>query len=454
MALGRCTETSARSHGSLGTCQYAPRAIETFLGFLVVCALVAASAFFVAGEFAIVAVDRERVERDAAAGGRRAGVTAAILRRLSFHLSAAQVGITVTSLVLGFVASPVFEELLDPLLGDALGRGGSIALALGIATLFQMLMGELVPKGFAVSRPLRTAYVLARPMHAYALVSGPVVRMLNGAANWGVRRLGIEPQEELRSVHSLEEIALLIRSSGEEGTLDPAALTLLTRTIRFGEKTAANALIPRLDVEYLVATDTLSTLTRRAAETGYSRFPVCGADLDDVHGTVHVKDVYRMPFDDRGSTPVTEVMRAPLVVPETTELADLLVELRRTGIHLAVVVDEYGGTAGIITLEDVLEEIVGEIDDEHDRPAPRLTQVQRPGEWVVDGSLHHDEVYDACGFDMPDGPYETLAGFVLERLGHIPDVGERVELGGWVLTVEAMDRRRIASVRLLAPAAP
>jgi CBS domain containing-hemolysin-like protein len=288
-------------------------------------------------------------------------------------------------------------------------------------------------------------------MRAFDFAFGPVIRMLNGAANWSVRRLGIEPQEELRSVRSLEEIELLIRSSGEEGTLAPEELDLLTRTIRFGDKTVAEALVPRVDVVHLVATDTLADLVRRAHETGYSRFPVCGADLDDVTGLVHVKDVYQVPYAERATAPVGRIEKEAFVVPESAELATLLGDLRRRGHHMAIVVDEYGGTAGIITLEDLLEEIVGEIVDEHDQPAPRLTRVQRAGEWVLPGTLHHDELYDACGLDMPDGEYETLAGFVLHLLGHIPAPGETVTSGGWQLQVEEMDRRRIASVRVRAP---
>jgi CBS domain containing-hemolysin-like protein len=178
---------------------------------------------------------------------------------------------------------------------------------------------------------------------------------------------------------------------------------------------------------------------------------VCGADLDDVQGTVHVKDVFPVPFDERPARPITDIMQPAYFVPETADLSDLLGELRRTGTHLAVVVDEYGGTSGIITLEDLLEEIVGEIDDEYDFPELRLTRVQRPGEWVLSGSLHHDEIYDACGFDLPDGEYETLAGFILDRLGRMATKGDVVQHDGWRLTVESVDRLRIAEVRLDAP---
>lgn len=353
---------------------------------------------------------------------------------------------------MGFLAEPAVGAALEPLVGRAVGEdravAASITLALVLATATQMVLGELVPKTFAIARPRTTAYALARPMVLMCTVLGPAITVLNGAANGLVRRLGIEPQEELASVRSLEELELLIRASAREGMLEAEAMDLLTRTMRFSEKDAAAALVPRPSVEVLSVDDTLDELAARSLSTGKSRFPVVGRDLDDVAGVVHVKDVYEVPYARRARTPVRDVMSEPFVVPETRDLADLLVELRRDGIHLAVVVDEHGGTAGIITLEDVLEEIVGEIDDEHDRRRPPLTFVQRPGEWVLDASLHHDEVFDLCGFDMPEGDYETLAGFVLERLGRIPEAGARLDHDGWQLTVTAMDGLRVATVEL------
>ena len=426
--------------------------IQTALGLLAVLLLILATGFFVAVEFALVAVDRDRVDADAAAGGRRAKRTAGALRRLSFHLSGAQLGITVTSLVVGFLAEPTVAAAIEPAVASAVGDERSstvsIVLALLLATLVSMVVGELIPKTIAIAKPRPTAYALAPAMAILCQVASPVIRFLNGAANATVRRMGIEPQEELASVRSLEELELLIRSSGEEGTLEPEALTLLTRSIRFGDKDAASALVPRRSVRSLTIEDTVTGLASAAVSSGHSRFPVVGTDLDDVRGVVHVKDVYGVPYAERGTTPVTSIMVPAFVVPETRQLGDLLVDLRRRGSHLAVVVDEHGGTAGIITLEDVLEEIVGEIDDEHDRPAPRLTKVTRPGEWVLEGSLHPDEVFDASGFRIPDGDYETLAGFVLQRLGRIPDGGESFEEGEWRLEVVEVDRHRVASVRL------
>jgi CBS domain containing-hemolysin-like protein len=426
--------------------------IDTALGLTAVLLLILATGFFVAVEFALVAVDRDRVDADAASGSRRARATSNALRRLSFNLSGAQLGITVTSLVVGFIAEPTIADAIEPLVEGVVGErrasGTAIVIALVLATVVTMVVGELVPKSLAIAKPRPTAYALAPPMLIVTRVLGPVIRFLNGTANWTVRRLGIEPREELTSVRSLEELELLIRSSGEEGTLEPEALTLLTRSLRFGEKDAADALIPRLSVVSLSIDDVVSALADRAVETGHSRFPVVGADLDDVHGVVHVKDVYRVPYDERATRPLAELMVPAFVVPETRDLADLLADLRRVGSHLAIVVDEHGGTAGIITLEDILEEIVGEIDDEHDRPVPELTRVQRGGEWYLSGTLHGDEVFDACGFVMPAGDYETLAGFVLTRLGHIPEAGEWFDHEGWHIEVVELDGRRIATVRL------
>ncbi|MGH9116767.1 MAG: hemolysin family protein [Acidimicrobiales bacterium] len=418
--------------------------------------MILATGFFVAAEFAFVAVDRNRVERDAAAGQRAARVVEKIIRHLSFHLSGAQLGITITSIVLGFIAQPtvavVIEPALRPLLGDRGARGVALAIALVVVTVVAMVVGELVPKNLSVARPEHMAYLLGRPAAIYGTIFGPIIRFLNGAANWTVRRLGIEPKEELTAVRSLEELELLIRSSGEEGSLEPEAFRLLNRTLRFRQKTAADALVPRTAVTAVTPDAPIADLVLVAIETGYSRFPVCrNRDLDDLVGVVHVKDVYRLAPDDRIDTKVAAIMTDPFVVPETKDLASLLVELRQSGSHLAVVVDEYGGTAGIITLEDVVEEIVGDIADEHDRGEAPFTTVRPTGESLLPGTLHPDEVLDATGFAMPEGDYETLAGFVLDRLGHIPKPGEGVEVDGWRVEVVEMDRLRVAVVRLVAP---
>jgi CBS domain containing-hemolysin-like protein len=401
---------------------------------------------FVAAEFAFVAVDRSRVERLAREGRASARAVDRVLHRLAFFLSATQLGVTVGSLVLGFVAEPTVASALEPVLG----RGPSVAVGFALVTIASMLLAELIPKNVAIARSERLAMTLARPIVVYATVFGPIIRVLNRAANATVRRLGIEPQQELGSVRTLEELELLIRSSGEEGTLDPEAFTLLTRSLRFNDKIAADALVPRVDVAYVHPDDSIPALIARSLETGFSRFPVCGTDLDDVVGVVHVKDVYRIEAERRSEATNADVMTEPFVVPETRELASLMHDLG-TGSHLAIVVDEYGGTAGIITLEDVLEEIVGEIDDEYDRTPPALTTVLPQGTYELPGTTHPDEVLEACGLELPDGDYETLAGFVLDRLGRIPAERDGFFYEGWYVEVAEMEKRRIARVRLTAP---
>jgi CBS domain containing-hemolysin-like protein len=412
----------------------------------------------VAAEFALVAVDRDRVEALAAGSGRdarRARRAAAALARLSFNLSGAQLGITITSLVLGFVAEPTIARALEAPLGVVVPDGArgvvSIVLALGIATVTQMLIGELVPKGLAIAMPLPTSLALAGPLRIYGLVFGPLIHFLNGAADATVRRFGIQPADDLRSVRSLDELELLIQSSGEEGTLDADAADLLARTIRFGQLTAAGTLVPRLAMVTLPLDGTVADLARAAIQTGHSRFPVVGADLDDVVGVAHAKDALLVPAEQRATTPVTALSRPPLFIPEGRDLESLLTEMRASGIPLAIVVDEYGGVAGLVTLEDLLEEIVGDIADEYDPVDPDLTASPVSGSSVVGGSLHLDEVTDVVGLALPSGPYETIAGFILDRLGHLAAPGERVLHEGWTLEVLEVDRHRIASVRVTAP---
>ena len=342
----------------------------------------------------------------------------------------------------------LLEPAIEPIVGETAMRGVSIAVAIFLATVVQMVVGELVPKGLAVARPETTSYLLAPIMRVYGLVFGPAIRFLNGAANRTVRLLGVEPKEELSNVGTFSELQFLVQASAAEGTLDDTASTLLTRSIRFEGKTAGDVLVPRTAVESLRSDQTVADLVALSAQTGFSRFLVHGADLDDVRGLALVRSAHSVPAAERASTPVEAVMVPLLAVPESRTLEDILVDLRNAQAHLAVVVDEYGGTAGIVTLEDVLEEIVGEIDDEHDPMPTRLTRPRRAGEWVVPGTLHPDEVLDQTGLELPEGPYETLAGFVLTRLGRIPEVGDTVEFEGWVLEVAAMERRRVSEVRL------
>jgi CBS domain containing-hemolysin-like protein len=266
-----------------------------------------------------------------------------------------------------------------------------------------------------------------------------------------VRRLGVEPKDELSGVTSLSELSLVVQASAQEGELAQSASRLLTRSIRFGEKTAADVLVPRVELVAVPAEASLTELITVATTSGHSRLLVFGNDLDDIQGVIHVKQVHAVPTGQRATTTVASLMHEVVAVPETRDLESLLVEMRDQREHLVVVVDEYGGTAGIVTLEDLLEEIVGEIDDEYDVLTPSLSQRLPSGSFLLAGGLHPDEVLEASGLRLPEGEFETLAGFVLEQLGHLPDAGESFDHLGWRVVVDDMDKRRVARVRLTAP---
>lgn len=330
----------------------------------------------------------------------------------------------------------------------------SIALALFVATAFEMVVAELIPKNIAVAKPLPVAFVVVGPLIAINRAFRPLILFLNNAANFTVRLIGIEPQEELTAVRSLEELDLLIHSSRQEGALPKEEFELLAKSIDFGTKSADDALVPRVSVVALHEDETVSKMFETAVEHGFSRFPVYGRDLDDVVGVAYVKDGYSIALEDRSTTPVSDVMQEALVVPESRSLSSLLLEMRRQRRHMAIVADEYGGTAGIVTMEDLLEEIVGDIEDEYDPSAEARLTTPPEGIHLLSGLASRSEVEDATGFEMPDGHYETLAGFLLDRLERIPEGGEHVSYDGWEFKVVEMEGRRISQVLCVAPTAP
>ncbi|MEV7329898.1 hemolysin family protein [Micromonospora sp. NPDC093244] len=426
-------------------------------------ALTAGNAFFVAAEFALVTVDRAEIDRRAAAGDQAALTVRAALRELSFQLSGAQLGITITALLTGYLAEPALARIFTPVLRPVAGDGAerfTPFLALALATLLSMLFGELVPKNAALARPMPAALATAGPMHAFSRAFGWLIRGLNGSANRLVRALGVEPQEELASARSPEELGLLAAISARAGALPTDTAMLLRRTIRFGDKRAAEAMTPRVDVVALRATATVAELLEESRRTGRTRFPVYEETLDLVTGVAGVPDALGVPLAARASTVVGSVAREPVYVPESLNLDGVLAALKSAGADLAIVVDEYGGTDGVVTVEDLVEELVGEIADEFD-PATvddvdpvGLTVPGGERTVLVDGVLRSDEVAEQTGFRLPDGPYETLAGYLMARLGHIPLVGETVEEQGWEFTVVEVERHRIEQVRVLRPADP
>ena len=397
--------------------------------------LVAACAGFVAFEFSLVTVDRATVEREAASGVRGSGGVLAALRTLSTQLSGAQLGITVTNLAIGFVAEPSIAALLrGPLeslgLSGGAARSVSITLALVLATALTMVFGELVPKNVAISQPLRTAKAVSGFQRGFTRATALVIRLLNGWANAMLRRLfGVEPQEELASARSPEELTSLVRRSGRQGTLPTETAVLLERGLAFGELRASDAATPRTRMTTVHAEAPVAEVLAAARDSGHSRFPVVSAaGVDDVVGMVHVKHALAVARDRRADTPVSVVMLPPLLVPTSRRLDDLLGDLRRGGLQMAVVVDEYGGTDGVVTVEDLVEELVGDLADEHDTEAGDDVVDRGDGTWSVSGLLRPDEVAAATGLSVPaDRHWESVGGLVLHVLGRIPTVGDRIE---------------------------
>ena len=416
--------------------------------------LTVGTAVFVAAEFSLVALDRPTVERAVERGEAGAGSVLTSLRRLSTQLSACQVGITLTTLVLGYVANPSIGALLrGPLeaTGLALGVASSVAtvLAMVIATVFSMIVGEMVPKTWAISVPLSVARVVAGPVRWFGVVIRPLLAVLNGSANAALRAMGVEPQEELSAARSPAELASLVRTSAEAGTLNISTARLVTASLGFGSQTAADVMTPRSRATAVERTATAADVVELARRTGHSRFPVIDDDWDDVDGIVHVKKAIAVPHERREAVPVSALMSPATAVPETIRLDPLLVELRAAGFQLAVVVDEYGGTSGVVTLEDVIEEIVGEVSDEHDRGQTTARSLP-DGSWTVPGLWRPDEVGRRVKADIPEGAaYETVGGFVMARLGRIPEVGDEVAIDGWVVRVLDMEGRRVDRLRLV-----
>lgn len=420
---------------------------------------------FVAAEFSLVALDRHELERRRDGGERGLDRIINGLRITSTHLSSAQLGITLTTLLAGYTLEPAFSAwLASPLnaigLPEAVRAPIAVVVSILVATLLSMVIGELVPKNFAIARPLQTARVVMPAQHAFTTVFRPAIALLNGSANGILRSIGIEPKEELSGARTAEELSSLVRHSASAGILEADTATLLDRTLRFSELTAGDVMTPRTRIESIHRLDPAAAVLELAGRTGYSRFPVIDEDRDDVVGVVHVKQAIAVPRAKRSEVPVAAIVEEAVRVPETMHLDQLLEELRTHGFQLAIVVDEYGGTAGLVTLEDLVEEIVGEVADEHDRA--RAGVVGTAAEMTFPADLRPDEVRDQTGVEIPDGDeYDTVAGFVLLQLGRIPEVGDEVNLPlspargqGGTLRVERMEGRRISRVRYLSPPTP
>ena len=426
--------------------------MHTIVGLLAVVGLILATAVFVAAEFAYVAARRGRLDELAAGGDRAAATAVAVHKRLSFMLSGAQLGITATSLVLGFVAEPTIGRALEPVLGavgvpDRAQRGIALGLGLVIATAAQMVIGELVPKSIAIAKAETVARGLAHPVSLFLRLTGPLIRLFDGAANRLLAVAGIEAVEELHEAVSIDEIDIIVEESVDSGDLTPRQAALVTRAVGFGNLQAGNVMVPWNSVVTLRTDATGEDLRQAMGSTAHSRFPVIETETR-VTGIVHAKDLLPVPADEVAVVAVGRLASPMLAVPETAPLRAVLDELRDRASEMALVVDEYGAPAGVVTLEDLVEELVGDIADEYDPEGPKA-RWSADGSWRVPGQWRLDEVARVTGYRLPTGDYDTIAGLVLTRLERLAVPGDRVRVDDVELEVTDVDSWTITGVRLV-----
>lgn len=406
---------------------------------------------FVGSEFALLNLDRSELEARRERGVKGYGPTIAALKHTSTHLSSAQLGITLTTLLAGYTLEPsISYYLAGPLRGLGLGedfvRPVGAVLAIVLATGLSMIVGELVPKNYALAAPEATAKVLIPLQLAFTWTFRPFIAVLNGSANKILRAVGVEPKEELSAARTADELSALVRRSALHGLLEQDTATLLSRTLAFAELKAEDVMTPRTRVESVHRSDTAEAIVALAGRTGLSRFPVIDESIDEARGVVHIKAAMAVPRERRGDVPASALQSEVVRVPETMPLDALLTELRGRGYQLAIVLDEYGGTSGVATLEDLVEELIGEVSDEHDR---RPLDVVRARDWFTfPGRWRPDELEDQTGVSLPEeGHFETVAGFVIEQLGRLAEVGDTVTIDSGTIRVERLDGRRVERLR-------
>lgn len=433
--------------------------MESILGVLAVLFLVACNGFFVAGEFALVSARRTRIDQLASEGNAAARVTQKAIEHLDSYIAATQLGITLASLGLGWIGEPAIAPLFEPLLrllpaewADTIGRSLAAAVAFALVTLMHIVLGELTPKSIALQRPEGVALVVARPITLFLGLFRPVIRLMNGVGNWFVRLLGFEPASGHSQVHSPEELEMLVHTTREAGLLEESEEQLLRRAFDFGDLQIREVMRPRTEVDAVAVDMPLRDLLGLIATLHHSRYPVYQGSLDTVVGVLHTKDLLdaigKQPAlltDSNAQFDLKSILRTPLFVPPNTDVDAVLEEMKRTKMQFAIVIDEYGGMDGVATMEDILEELVGEVQDEFDIEANPIET--RGNVTVVDGLVTLSDVIERFG--EPDGKFisTTLGGYVAERLDRIPVVGDIVPFGDYDLRVEAMDGMRASKVR-------
>jgi CBS domain containing-hemolysin-like protein len=424
--------------------------LETGGGLFAVAFLVFLNGFFVSAEFALVTVRRTRVQQLVAEGRPGAGNVDDGVHNLDSYIAACQLGITIASLALGWVGEPALAGVLDPIFGAAGAHALGVAVAFVLITSLHVIAGELAPKGVALQYPEQVAIAVTGPLRLFRAVFRPAIWALN-ESGWLVARLMRVNREAGPHGHfGAEELRLVVQASTEAGELNEQQQFMLQRVIRFADLSVGAVMTPRPEVIAITADASTSEAIAFAKQHRHSRYPVYRDDLDNVIGVLHARDLLLAESE----TPLASLLRDPLVVPAQTDVQELLRLMRVRRTQFAIVVDEYGGTDGIITLENVLEEIVGELQDEFE--VPEEVAVRRPGGVVrIDAAESVDVLEELIGLEVEPGPYNTVAGLVLELLGEIPEVGATAELDGFRFTVVEMDELRIASVEAqrLAPAA-
>lgn len=427
------------------------------LGLLAVFLLTAGTGYFVAQEFAYVSADRLALSREAESGDRRAARALKVLERLSFMLSGAQLGITVTGLVVGFIAEPSVSALLEPALtglGVPEGAVGgiSVVLAFVLATVVQMVLGELAPKNLAIAVPERLAKALAPSTLGYLKVVGPLVHVFDATANRLLRGVGIEPVEELHHGATLEELGHLIGESHEQGELPRDTAELLDHALEFSERTLDEVMVPRVDAVFVRKDATAAEAVDLIAKHGHSTYPLLGDHPDDIPGVLGVRELTRLPAARLTSATAGALARPPLLLPDSLPLPEAVEQMRERDDEFAVVLDEHGGVAGIVTYEDIAEELVGDIADESDT-VTEIAVADGPG-WLVDAGRRLDEVAEATGVELPEEEdYDTVAGLIVDRLGRFPAIGDRVSVdlpggGCAVIDVRKLNRHVPDRVRV------
>ena len=428
------------------------------LRLLALLAIVLVNGFFVAAEFAFVKLRDTQLDALIVAGHRRACLARHILQNLTSYLSATQLGITMASLGLGWLAEPVFMALLEaPLRWMGVPSGHvmhSIVFAVGflIATFLQIVLGELGPKWFAIQRALPTSLWVARPLDWFYHLSYPFNWLLNQSAQWILRRVGLEAAGASAFVHSEEELKVMLGQKRPGSTR--LGRDIILNALELGHRVARNVMRPRQEIVFLDTDDTVQQCLEKAEKTRYSRFPLCeGGDLDKTLGVVHFKDLFASRARAQRGADLAAVARKLIYVPETTRLEKLLELFLARKLHFAIVVDEYGGTIGMVTLENILEELVGQIQDEFDQEKPLLL---RRGEdlWELDGALPVHELADVVGRNLSDDGMSTTSGWVTQRLGGFPREGDVLQLDGFELRVEAVEGARVARLKLTRQAEP